>query len=133
MTFLIGMRRKHTPAGLLTQGNTPGSTSDEGWVSSSTTLLFSLWKNLWTSGGFLISGKSYSYSLKENKNQKTFSRPICLPDDDDLDIEDLGTGIAIGWGVSALKGYHTDTTCQYQTGLYDPDDLPTKLKKIDLK
>ena len=64
---------------------------------------------------------------------KVVSRPICLPDDDDLEIEDLGTGIAIGWGVSSLQGYHTDTTCQYQKGLYDPDDLPTKLKKIDLK
>ena len=61
------------------------------------------------------------------------SRPICLPDDDDLEIEDLGTGIAIGWGVSTLRGYHTDTTCQYKKGLYNPQDLPSKLKKIDLK
>ena len=62
-----------------------------------------------------------------------FSRPICLPDDDDLDIEDLGTVIVIGWGATALTGYHTETTCDYKKGLYDPDDLPTKLKKLDLK
>ena len=48
----------------------------------------------------------------------------------DLDIEDFGTGTATGWGVSALQGYHTETTCDYKKGLYDPDDLPTKLKKI---
>ena len=52
-----------------------------------------------------------------------------------MDLDDLRdrVGITIGWGASALAGYQTETTCDYKKGIFDPDDLPSKLKKINLK
>ena len=56
-----------------------------------------------------------------------------------MDLDDLRdrVGITIGWGASAsalaVAGYQTETTCDYKKGIFDPDDLPSKLKKINLK
>ena len=60
-------------------------------------------------------------------------RPLCLPDDDDLtlDLPAKRTGTAVGWGLTTV--FYKNTACDYVKGDSNPNSLPTKLKKIELK
>ena len=61
------------------------------------------------------------------------SRPLCLPDDDDLtlDLAAERTGTAVGWGLDSV--FYRDTACDYVKGESHSSSLSTKLKKIELK
>ena len=61
------------------------------------------------------------------------SRPLCLPDDDDLTLELPAerTGTAVGWGVDTV--FYEHTACDYVKGMSDPNSIQAKLKKIELK
>ena len=59
-------------------------------------------------------------------------RPICLPSDDDLDIELTDKiATAIGWGRDSV--IYKETTCGYTEGVPLNKDPPSQLKKITLK
>ena len=60
-------------------------------------------------------------------------RPLCLPDSDDLtlDLAAERIGTAVGWGLTNV--FHKHTMCDYREGVSDPNSLPSKLKKIELK
>ena len=58
-------------------------------------------------------------------------RPVCIPDED-LDLTNKG-GVAVGWGLTALKEYQEGTSCEFRTGVADTSAVPSKLKKINLE
>ena len=60
-------------------------------------------------------------------------RPLCLPDEYDLnlDLPVERTGTVVGWGLDTV--FYKETRCDYVKGESDSSSLPTTLKKAELK